>query len=369
MIFVYFLGFLDKATLNYANAFTLQKDLHLQGNQYSWVATALNFGILAFIYPANICLQKLPIGRFVGICVVLSGAFIVGAAFAKNFQTLFVLRFLLGGIGCCINPAWLLLSSMFWTKEEQPWRMGLWLGFNGVSNIVGAAISYGLSFSKSSLATWQLIFIVVGAISIVFGIICFFVLPSDPSTCIFLTQEERAASVWRVRRNHTGTRSSHIRWYQVREAFQDRKVLLIALQTFSLGILIGSITNFASAILISFGFSNVNAALLQMPAGGFELVACLLAGFVVSRFRNALVITIIVCLLPGFAGIIGIAVIPLTKSNQWSLIGCAWLEGIFGSAIIMTYCLVTSNFAGHSKRTTVNTIVFLCFAAGEIAGK
>src|SRR3569833_1135043 len=369
MVFMYFLSFLDKQTLNYANAFSLQKDLHLQDYQYSWIATALNFGILAFIYPANVCLQKFPIGKFVGICVVISGALLIGAGFSRNFQSLFVVRFFLGGVGCCINPAWILLSSMFWTKEEHPWRMALWLGFNGVSNIVGAAISFGLSFSKGSLKTWQLIFIVVGAISVVFGAVCFFLLPSDTSSCIFLNEEERAVSVWCVRRIRTGTKSSHIQWYQVREALVDRKVLLVALQTFCLGILIGSITNFASAILISFGFSSVNAALLQMPAGALELISCLVAGIVVSKFRNALIITIIVALIPGFAGIIGIAVIQLTKANQWALIGCAWLEGTLGAAIIMTYCLVTTNFAGHSKRTTDNAIVFLCFAAGEIVGR
>jgi hypothetical protein len=34
MCFVYFLSFLDKSTLNYANAYGLQADLHLVGREY-----------------------------------------------------------------------------------------------------------------------------------------------------------------------------------------------------------------------------------------------------------------------------------------------------------------------------------------------
>lgn len=81
---------------------------------------------------------------------------------AKSFAGLMALRFVLGGAESCIGPAWMLLTSIFWTREEQPFRMSWWLGCNGISQILGAGLSWGLGHASAStsLKNWQLIFVV-----------------------------------------------------------------------------------------------------------------------------------------------------------------------------------------------------------------
>ena len=73
MCWVYFLQFMDKQTLNASNAYSLQEDLHLHGRDYSWVASITNIGYLVCAYPVTVMLQKLPIGRFVSIMVIVWG--------------------------------------------------------------------------------------------------------------------------------------------------------------------------------------------------------------------------------------------------------------------------------------------------------
>lgn len=119
MCFVYFLSFLDKQTLNYANAYNLQSDLNLHGNEYSWVAAITNIGYLTFAYPASLGLQKFPIGKFVGIALVIWGTILLGTVGSKNFATIMALRFLLGGAESCIGPAWMLLTSMVSDISEE----------------------------------------------------------------------------------------------------------------------------------------------------------------------------------------------------------------------------------------------------------
>jgi hypothetical protein len=87
---------------------------------------------------------------------MLWGAILMLTALAHNFAGLMALRFCAWGAEACIGPAWMLLTSMFWTRDEQPLRMPLWLGCNGISSMVCAVLSFGLGHTHGSLAPWQL---------------------------------------------------------------------------------------------------------------------------------------------------------------------------------------------------------------------
>jgi hypothetical protein len=64
-----------------------------------------------------------------------------------NFSGFFVIRFFLRLAEACISPAWILLTSMLWIREEQPLRTSFWLSMNGLSSIHGAFLSYGLGYA------------------------------------------------------------------------------------------------------------------------------------------------------------------------------------------------------------------------------
>src|SRR3569833_26265 len=125
-------------------------------------------------------LQKLPIGRFVSVMVL--GALLMLTASVSNFGGIAALRFLLGGAESCIGPAWMLLTTIFWTREEAPRRMSCWLGMNGLSALASAGIAWGLgSIAHPALAPWRLIFLVIGVISFVSGAFLVLIIPSSPN--------------------------------------------------------------------------------------------------------------------------------------------------------------------------------------------
>lgn len=161
MVAIYMTAYLEKASLNYANAFSLQEDLGLHGRQYSWTVSIGALGFMVGSYPASLAIQKLPVGKFVSCLLFTWGLFSMVLAAAKNFGTLFAVRFLLGISESGIGPGWLILSSIFWTRDEQPLRMCIWMGCNGLADIVGAGIAVGLgSVTNTAIRSWQLIFLV-----------------------------------------------------------------------------------------------------------------------------------------------------------------------------------------------------------------
>jgi MFS family permease len=82
-------------------------------------------------------------------------------AAARGFGSVFALRFLLGLTESALAPAWLILTSMFYTRDEQPLRMCVYIGSNGLANIIAAGICVGLgSVNSAAVEPWQLIFLV-----------------------------------------------------------------------------------------------------------------------------------------------------------------------------------------------------------------
>jgi MFS family permease len=91
-------------------------------------------------------------------------------AATTNYAGILILRFLLGMFEASISPAIMNICSMFYTRSEQPLRMCVFLAFNGMATMVGALLGYGLGHThSSSIASWKLIFLVIGLMNFVWA--------------------------------------------------------------------------------------------------------------------------------------------------------------------------------------------------------
>ncbi|KAH8658442.1 MFS transporter [Xylariales sp. PMI_506] len=366
MMTTYMLSFLDKQTLNYSNAYGLQADTHMTGDDYSWVSSALYFGWLVGAWPWNLLLQRIAIGKLVGGMLFVWGAVCMLQATVVNFSGFFAVRFFLGMLEACISPAWVLLTSMLWTRREQSFRSSIWLCTNGVSSILGALLAYGSGVAPGlKIANWQLIYLIVGALTFAWGFVILLYLPDGPHNAKMLSEYERVVAVWRVSKNQMGIKHSEIKPPQIREALLDGRCYLMYLTGFACGILNGGVTNFLSAIIKGFGFDALKTSLYQAPGGAFEVVACLVLGHI-SHLPNMLGITIILGCLPGMAGLIGILKIP--TEYRYALLGMCWMQNVLGSPVVLSWTIPGLNVAGHTKRTTVMGIYFVFYVAGNIVG-
>lgn len=379
----YMMSFLDKQTLNYSNAYGLQADTHMNGTDYSWVASALNFGWLLAAYPWNLALQRYPIGRLIGSMLFVWGGVCMLQAAVFNFGGFFTVRFFMGGLEACVSPAFILLTSMFWEKEEQSLRSSFWLACNGFSSIIGALLAYGSGHAEGLIIpNWKLIYLIVGCVTIAWGVVVrkapqthvshlthsiqiIIYLPDGPHNAKFLTDYEKVVAVWRVSRNRIGLKSNDFKWYQLREALTDPKSWLVWLMGAAVGILNGGVVNFTSALIKGFGYDALKASLMQTPGGAFEIVGCIMFGLL-SRFEGWLCPAIVISCLPGIAGLIGILTIGI--EHRLALTACAWLQNVLGAPIILCWTLPGVHTAGHSKRAAVLGIFFVMYCAGNIAG-
>lgn len=126
MLACYTTHFLDKVLINYANVMGLQKDLHMKGNDFSWMATAIFIGFAVAETPQGILLQRFPVKRVLGINILQWGILICASSGAQDCKGMLVLRTMLGFFKACIAPSLVLTTAAWYTKRQSGPRYGLW---------------------------------------------------------------------------------------------------------------------------------------------------------------------------------------------------------------------------------------------------
>ncbi|RAH74187.1 putative MFS allantoate transporter [Aspergillus aculeatinus CBS 121060] len=359
--------YIDKTTLSYAAIFGIKEDLQLSGQQYSWLSSVFYFGFLVWAIPTNFLLQKFPVAKHLGVNIVLWGVFLMLQAAAKNFTQLVVLRVISGAAEACSDPAFLLITSMFYTRRQQPIRIGLWYTANGLGIALGGLLGYGIGHIQGALSSWKYEFLIIGALCTAWGIVILILLPDSPVTARNFSPRERRLAVERLRDNQTGVENKILKPAQVLEALLDWKVWAFLLLGLSGNIPNGGISNFGTLIISGFGFSTLVTTLMQVPYGVFIALMILLSVYINDRLPpNYRCIVTILFLLPNVAGAFGLCF--LAEDNRVGRLICYYLTGSYNASFVLILSILTANIAGHTKKVVTNAMIFLGVCAGNIAG-
>lgn len=81
-------------------------------------------------YPTNWIIQRVPIAKYLGINIVLWGTVLALHAVCSSFAALVTVRTLLGIFEAACQPSFIVLSSMWYKREEQMARVTYWYMMN-----------------------------------------------------------------------------------------------------------------------------------------------------------------------------------------------------------------------------------------------
>lgn len=198
-------------------------------SRLSWATSMFYFGMLAGLYPMTFVLQRLHIGRVLGIVVIIWGMIAMLTATVTSWRGLIAQRFFLGFVESILPTAFMCIVSGYYTQQEQALRQSWWFSSTGGWTIIGGALNYGFAQIRGgSLARWQYIYLLAGSLTVIFGFVCFAV-PNSAVSAWFLSLEERTVAVERLRKGQTGVRCQKLKRSQIREAALDIKIWLVTL--------------------------------------------------------------------------------------------------------------------------------------------
>ncbi len=147
---------LDKIVLGLSAIFGLREDTHLDGNQYSIVAAMGPSAQLAWQPFSSMLIVKVPHRILMPAMVLGWGIVQICTPACHSFAGLLANRFFLGLFEAGCLPLFSVITSQWYRRSEQPMRVALWFGTNGVATMVAGALCYGLGhLQPGALAQWQ----------------------------------------------------------------------------------------------------------------------------------------------------------------------------------------------------------------------
>lgn len=145
-------------------------------------------------------------------------------AACHNFAGLFVCRMFLGIAEGSITAGYLIITSMFYTNEEAGRRVGYWFLMNGTAQIVSGFLSWAVyHLNPNAFAPWRLFMIVCGFLTLVIGVLFWFLVPDSPLTARFLTEHEKIVAIERLSHQSSGIENKTWKREQFVEALTDWK--------------------------------------------------------------------------------------------------------------------------------------------------
>jgi MFS family permease len=143
-------------------------------------------------YPINWTIQRVPVAKFLSANIMLWSITLCCHALCFSFPALVAVRTLLGIFEAVCQPAFLIMSSIWYKREEQAAVVNYWYMMNGAQQIVGGLLAYGFSQIRhpsykdttgkpmgggAKIRSWQAIFITYGMASFLWGIYVLIRLP------------------------------------------------------------------------------------------------------------------------------------------------------------------------------------------------
>lgn len=210
----YVLQFIDKQALSYSAVFDLLDSTGTSLHQYSWFGSIFYLAYLVAEYPWSFLAQKTRMAKVVAGCVMTWGSILMITAACQNFAGLAACRFFLGVFEAPITPIFMMIVGMWYTREEQPFRAGVFYSCNGIGLMLGGLFSFAIGQIKG-FEVWRAIFIVCGGITVLFGGLLLWLLPDNILTAKCFSLEDRALLIGRARLARTGVLNRTIKWKQV----------------------------------------------------------------------------------------------------------------------------------------------------------
>ncbi|WVQ76304.1 hypothetical protein IAR50_005969 [Cryptococcus sp. DSM 104548] len=353
------MGAVDKVALGTAAVLGLRTDLGLVGQQYSWSSSIIFFGSLVSVFPALFFMQRFKSGKLMGSNVFMWGILSLCHVACRNFAGLAVCRFILGLFEALTIPGATLVITSWYSREEAVFRTAI--VFSTLSSVTNGLLSYASSFLESSkLKQWQLLYILVGVLTIVIGTLMIIFIPDAPYSAWWLTPRQRVIAVRRLQNNKIGIMNKTFKLDQAKEALLDPKSWLYFLINICL-----NVPTFYSIIVASLGYSTRNATLMSIPTGLVSYASALIFSYIATKTKQRCFTAIASCVVPLLATIL-LHVIPRTNIGG-SLASLMLIYAYWAPYVVMN-TLVAGNTGGFTKKIVTYGIAYLGYLVGNIIG-
>ncbi|CDH54934.1 mfs transporter [Lichtheimia corymbifera JMRC:FSU:9682] len=362
---LYFLGYLDRSNIGNAKLGGLIDDLGLTTSQFQWCLSIFYFGYVLFDVPANIILRRWRASYWLAIITALWGVVAMAMAGTKNFPGLIIARLFLGILEAGFFPGVLYYLSIWYTRGEYGRRVSYFWSFSSLAGAFGGLIAYGISMIPThTLNTWQWLFIIEGAPSVVAACVAAWYLPNTPETAKFLTQDERKVEIERLATDQGAANDHAWSWDRAASVFLDYKTYVYCFIYITGTSALQGVTLFLPSIISGMGaWDKAVSQALTTPPYFLAFIFTIIAGYTSDRFFDRAYHMIGI----NVVGMVGFLLLMFIAEEQ---VGVRYFAACLSTIAVYANVPVkvawfNNNFGGLTRRALASAVIV---AIGTIGG-
>ncbi|KAH7407991.1 major facilitator superfamily domain-containing protein [Cadophora sp. MPI-SDFR-AT-0126] len=286
---LYLLSFLDRTNIGNARLFGLIPNLGMDPKSLQFnTALAVFFPtyILAEI-PSNMMMKRLTPSIWLSFIMVVWSAIVIGMGFVHNFSGLIACRVLLGLAEGGLFPGVAYYITLWYPRHETGFRIAFFFSAATAAGAFGGllAAAIGKMAGLGGKAGWSWIFIIEGLLTIVVGVIAYFVIVDSPEKAKFVTEEDKVEIRRRIAHDADELADDFDMRY-VWDALKDWKIWAHCLCTIGIFTPVYSFSFFLPTIIRNMGYSNTRAQLMSAPPYVVGCLVTISAGYFADKKKQ-----------------------------------------------------------------------------------
>ena len=297
LAFMYLFNSLDKGNLGNAKTDGLEKDLHFKANQYNiilsvfyvpYVLAALPLYVVAHPTPLSKCShsQRAMVGKKFGPSVVLPimmavfGAMTILTVVATNFGGMMALRWFLGMAEGAFFPLVIYYLTTFYRRGELARRLAIFYAASNIANAFSGLLAVGVfRITNTSLYPWRYLFLIEGALTLLFSIFAFFYLPRSAATARFLNESDKKLAYHRIQVDSSSIVDEKFNLKDSLKIFKQPTAYAFLAVEICLGVPLQSVSLFLPQIVARLGYPTIKTNLYTVAPNISGAVMLLLLAF------------------------------------------------------------------------------------------
>ncbi|WP_353171685.1 MFS transporter [Acinetobacter rudis] len=192
IILMYALSMLDRSNIGFVKHY-IELDVGISDSAYALGAGIFFIGYALFEIPSNLMLHRMGARFWLSRIMVSWGIVCIAMMFVRDPISFYVLRFLLGAAEAGFAPGVILFLTYWFPSAYRGQAYGWYYLGVPLALMLGGPFSGWLLETESNFAlkNWQWMFLVQGSMTVIVGVVGYFILVSQPNDAKWLNGEEK----------------------------------------------------------------------------------------------------------------------------------------------------------------------------------
>ncbi|ORX97937.1 MFS general substrate transporter [Basidiobolus meristosporus CBS 931.73] len=276
-------------TMNKEQGHDLLSTAGLTAQQSALGVAIFYIGYTVFEIPSNLIMTKVSPSKWLARICITWGAVAGLMALISNAASFFALRFLLGVAEAGLWPGMALYLTKFYRKKEIGGRVGTYYFASSASGIIGNFISAGVQLMDgiNGIYGWKWLLIINGTLTVIVGIVVYFMLPDNPESCRFLSEKEKELAMTRMKSEVQGP--AHVGFKEVLKQMKNYRVYIFGVLYMCPVLISTSLQYYVPTIIAQLGggkFSSIQVSLMIIPYGICMMTTAIIFPRLADRFNS-----------------------------------------------------------------------------------